>query len=289
MQLKSPKIRYEVAERLGLTAKDLEQMPPVSPTGIYCNHVAHALKILQQRELIVGRGTGEDRRYQVTEAGRSLLRSGAILEEILEGIDDSAPNSDDDKADLEVAAAVIEQTGESLGQGDDHAYGDRGRRLFDPDAPPPTALSRMRAVDPDDVMDASEKARQDHHALIVDLYRWLVQRGWSGLEWDQSVDLWGVSPEDQRVIFEAKTVADNELTQLRGALAQVFEYRALYGEEDDLLAVVVNQTVSSRRADVLDRLGVALLLVEDGAVSARNEAGRRLLLANRQAESSLVT
>ena len=120
-------------------------------------------------------------------------------------------------------------------------------------------LPEWKTFEVAEALAASEKATQSHHLLLVRLYRWLAQRGWSGLEEDRSVDLWGTSPGGARVIFEAKTIQDNELTQLRSALAQAFEYRALFGTEDDLLAVVVNSPVSGRRAQVLEeRLGVGL-------------------------------
>jgi hypothetical protein len=43
------------------------------------------------------------------------------------------------------------------------------------------------------------------------------------------------------------------------ALAQLLEYRLDYGHPDDLVVVVVDAEVGSRRTEILERLGLAAL------------------------------
>ena len=81
------------------------------------------------------------------------------------------------------------------------------------------------------------------------------------------------------MIFEAKTIHQNELTQLRGALAQLLEYRTLLGNASDRVAVVVNEPVSNHRANVLEKLGIGVLFSTSDfdSLVAGNETGAALL------------
>lgn len=300
--VKSPKIRFMVAQRLELTPEDIGQPAPVSPVGVYTNHVAWALVWLQEQKLITGRGKAEDRKYQITQAGRNALRNGADLENAPDEHADTEPAppfpptpppdsgleldpntaSAEENSGPDVAGLAPDPAAEATPDEPEDAVepaAPSSRRPFDPDAPPPAGPSGMGTFDVGEALAASEKATQSHHLLLVRLYRWLARSGWSDLEEDRSVDLWGTSPGGARAIFEAKTIEENELTQLRSALAQVFEYRALFGAEDDLLAVVVNQPVSGRRAEVLEKLGVGLLLsaADSDSLVARNTTGMVLL------------
>ena len=157
------------------------------------------------------------------------------------------------------------------------------RRPFDPEAPPPAEASEPQGFDISEAFARSEKARHAHHSLLVRLHQNLAKRGWSELEEDRSVDLWGTSPNGARVIFEAKTIQQNELTQLRGALAQLLEYRTLLGTTSDRVAVVVNESVSNHRADVLEKLGIGVLFSTSDfdSLVAGNESGAALLAEGR--------
>jgi hypothetical protein len=67
------------------------------------------------------------------------------------------------------------------------------------------------------------------------------------------------------VIFEAKTLGPRaELARVRGAVAQLLEYRFLYGEPADRLCLVTNQPVSDKRVRFLAFLGIAVVVVERG-------------------------
>lgn len=111
-----------------------------------------------------------------------------------------------------------------------------------------------------------EKAVQGHHHILVALSAALATAGWSGIEEvSVAVDMWARSPSGHRVIFEAKTLgARAELARVRGAVAQLLEYRFLYGEPSDGLCLVTNQPVSDKRVRFLAFLGIAVLVVEDG-------------------------
>ena len=89
-----------------------------------------------------------------------------------------------------------------------------------------------------------------------------------------AIDLRGTRPDGQRIIFEAKTMSgDNETGQARSAVAQLLEYRLEYGRPEDLLCVAVNAALSARRAELLERLGIAAIEVASGSLRALNDAG----------------
>jgi hypothetical protein len=76
-------------------------------------------------------------------------------------------------------------------------------------------------VSPEEILASQEQANQDHHQLLVVLNDHLTRSGWSDIEEiPAAIDLRGPSPDDAKVIFEAKTLtADNEPSQCRAAVA----------------------------------------------------------------------
>ena len=113
---------------------------------------------------------------------------------------------------------------------------------------------------PEETLAEQEKASQAHHALLRRLHERLRSQGWSGLEEiPVAIDLWGRDPSGNRVIFEAKTIEGNETHQTRAAVAQLLEYRYLYGRPVDRLCVVTDRVLSDRRQRVLEFLGFECL------------------------------
>jgi hypothetical protein len=150
--------------------------------------------------------------------------------------------------------------GASLAQ---RARAERRPRPFDPIRRPRPANAADGDLDLDEIQTRQEKARQDHHDLLSRLHAALVRAGWTELEEiPVAIDLSALSPDGQRrVIFEAKTIlASNETDQCRKALAQLLEYRQEYGRPDDVLCIAVNAALSARRAELLERLGIAAVL-----------------------------
>src|ERR1700741_5267771 len=70
------------------------------------------------------------------------------------------------------------------------------------------------------------------------------------------------------VIFEAKTItAENELQQTRRAIGQLLEYRHVHGRKADRICLVTDIALSRQRAQLLDELGIGVLLAPAGATS----------------------
>lgn len=100
-----------------------------------------------------------------------------------------------------------------------------------------------------------------------------------------AIDLWGRRPGDGvRVIFECKTIDSNELSQCRGALAQLLEYRYEYGDESDDLCIVADQPVSTTRLEFLESIGVGVVIGTVGMQLQGTLSG--LLLENIEQPSS---
>ena len=151
----------------------------------------------------------------------------------------------------------------------------RRPRRFDPERRPNPSQSDTSMVDVEESLALQEKARQGHHALLVNLHAALARAGWTDLEEiPAAIDLRGRTPSGQRIIFEAKTVsASNETSQCRSAVAQLLEYRLEYGQPEDALCLAVDERLSERRAEILDRLGIAVVMVGADDASALNESG----------------
>ncbi len=156
----------------------------------------------------------------------------------------------------------------------------RRARAFDPEAVPSACRNEHVVLGSDEIEDLQEKAQPGHHAILVALATALIRQGWTDVvEIPLAIDLWARRPSGDAVIFEAKTITvDNERRQCRGALAQLLEYRLEYGSADDALIIVVDRRLSERRADLLDRLGVAAALVDaSGALVALNSSAEELV------------
>src|SRR5207247_7757075 len=100
-----------------------------------------------------------------------------------------------------------------------------------------------------------EQATKGHHALVTTLALHLEKAGWKQIEEvPGGLDLWATKG-DGRVIFEAKTLRDtNAAHQVRLAIAQLLEYRFLYGKPSDGLCLVVDAPVAEQRRALLDSL-----------------------------------
>ena len=164
-------------------------------------------------------------------------------------------------------------------QSDARVTPERQPRPFNAERRPATAETGTTRSTPEETAALQEKARQDHHDLLAVLNARLVETEWTEVEEiPAAIDLWGVAPSGTRVLFEAKTISDGtEATQCRGALAQLLEYRLEFGAPDDRLCMVVNRRLSSRRAEILDHLGIAVIEIVDEGLVSRNENGRGVM------------
>jgi hypothetical protein len=156
----------------------------------------------------------------------------------------------------------------------------RSPRPFDRQARPAEAelASGAAAADPAVTHALREKARQGHHDLVGDWCDFLEANGWLDIEEAPGAFDLRAASGGVRVIFEMKTMSgDNELGQCRSALAQLLEYRLIYGTEADLLCVVTDAPISAERAAVLEALGVAVVAREDGTWTANNERALALV------------
>jgi hypothetical protein len=143
---------------------------------------------------------------------------------------------------------------------------DRRPRAFDPNMKP-TPRTRREGVErrtPEETLAEQEKANQAHHALLQRLHEHLKGLGWNCLEEiPVAIDLWGQGPSGSRTIFEAKTIDGNEIHQARAAIAQLLEYRFLYGKPEDRLCVVTDQPLSDLRQRLLRFLGFEFLCLPE--------------------------
>jgi hypothetical protein len=136
----------------------------------------------------------------------------------------------------------------------------RSPRPFDETAAPTSPAAWLPSVAPEEIAQLNEKAIAGHHALLVELKRWLELNQWTGIEEiPAAVDLWAVRG-GERVIFEAKTITSGtELVQTRAALGQLLEYRFFYGTPGDCLCLVTDAPLSDRRLRFLDAMGLLVL------------------------------
>lgn len=155
----------------------------------------------------------------------------------------------------------------------------RRARNFDPDRRPAPGETDAAMIDAEESLALQEKARQGHHTLLVRLHSYLGRTGWTELdEIPAAIDLRGQTPGGQRVIFEGKTIREsNETSQCRSAVAQLLEYRLEYGRPSDILCLAVDAPLSPRRAEILDRLGIPLVLAQADEVLGLNNSGAALL------------
>jgi hypothetical protein len=166
----------------------------------------------------------------------------------------------------------------------------RRSRPFDPSDPAPPRIPEQSAR-PEEIQAKSEKAVLGHARILNLLSSALESSNWTAIEEiPGAIDLWAVAPNQQRVIFEAKTITEsNELDRCRGGLAQLLEYRLEYGEGDDVLCLAVDQPLSVRRARLLSRLGAAVVRVDEDGVHAVNDAGTAIARLTRDGNPARLT
>jgi hypothetical protein len=156
----------------------------------------------------------------------------------------------------------------------------RKPRPFDPDQPPKQPAPASAQADPEATQALREKAVKGHHELLSALTASLQARGWAEIEEiPLAIDLRALMPDGKtRVIFEAKTVrSGSEGPRVRSAIAQLLEYRFLYGEEEDRLCLVCDQAISGRRVPLLEHLGIAVLWADNEGFKAGSGASSALL------------
>jgi hypothetical protein len=156
----------------------------------------------------------------------------------------------------------------------------RKPRPFDPNLVPKQPSPAAANADPEETQALREKAVKGHHDLLCALQSWLEASGWTEVEEiPQAVDLWALMPDAKtRMIFEAKTVrTGSEGPRVRSAIAQLLEYRFLYGEQADRLCLVCDQPLSGRRVPLLEHLGIAVLWLDGETFKAGSGASAKLL------------
>lgn len=149
----------------------------------------------------------------------------------------------------------------------------RTARAFDPGR----SLSAYRAPaqnqSPEETAAQQEKAARGHHAILVHLNDALTDAGWTEIEEIQAAfDLRAKHPDSTgpRVLFEAKTLGGtNESHQVRSGLAQLLEYRFLYGEPIDELCLVCNAPIRDERIRLLRALGIDFAWLEGDRLLSR--------------------
>lgn len=149
--------------------------------------------------------------------------------------------------------------------------GARCPRAFDPGSAPSATGRTGEILRSEESGALQEKARQGHHDILVGLQAALESDGWSEIEEiPAAIDLRGRDSSGRTVIFEAKTLRDNEISQTRSALAQLLEYRLDYGQPDNDICLVVDRVLGEHRVALLTRLGVGVLVVAGGTVQSLN-------------------
>lgn len=111
-----------------------------------------------------------------------------------------------------------------------------------------------------------EKANTIHFETLRSLAVILAKNGWRAVEEIPSaVDLQATMPDrEERVIFEVKSLSDcNDGHQCRAALAQLLEYRFLYGDAADHVCAVFSRPIADRRLAFLEAVGIAVMTIDD--------------------------
>jgi hypothetical protein len=111
-----------------------------------------------------------------------------------------------------------------------------------------------------------EKANQNHFRTLSGLAAALKAAAWTKVEEiPAGLDLWATRPgASGRVIFEVKSLSgSNEAQQCRAAVAQLLEYRFLYGNDADHLCAVFDRPIVDRRLAFLEALGIAVVILEN--------------------------
>jgi hypothetical protein len=170
----------------------------------------------------------------------------------------------------------------------------RRSRPFDKHSPPSNYRTHSRRANPEETRALQEKATRAHHDLLVELVAVLERCRWTQIEEiPAAVDLWArpTNSDADRVIFEAKTISPRSTAaRVRGALAQLLEYRFFWGDAHDQLCVVTNAPVPDERIRFLRTMGVDVMWFEGGVPvtrgASRNPSVAQLLADEPVAEVS---
>jgi len=152
-------------------------------------------------------------------------------------------------------------------------------RPFDPTRIPTPPAPAVQSETPEETARRQEKATSGHQKILVALYGYLRDSGWTELdELPAAIDLWARDPAGRRAIFEAKTIRSvTELARVRSGLAQLLEYRYAYGDHNDRLCLVTDAALAAERIAFLESLGVALVVCMRGGVYPGSPMAHRLL------------
>ena len=129
-------------------------------------------------------------------------------------------------------------------------------------------------------MALQEKANTNHFHILSKLVAALKEGAWINVEEiSAAIDLQATKTDSSgRVIFEVKSLSEsNEADQCRAALAQLLEYRFLYGNDTDQLCAVFDRPIADRRLAFLEALGIAAVVFDgEGIVMCLGQLGRSL-------------
>jgi hypothetical protein len=179
----------------------------------------------------------------------------------------------------------IRRNGASRPKSSDNAERWRRRTSFKPRPFDPARKVRPwrqgQIRDPERRRVLSEQADRKHQEVLVALGNWLTTHQWRKVEEiDGATDLMGVSPirKKPRVLFEVKTITPpSERERVRGALAQLLEYRFFLGTKGDLLCLVTDGPIDDRRLQLLDSVGIGHAYIAEGQLHVSGiRASRRV-------------
>jgi hypothetical protein len=145
----------------------------------------------------------------------------------------------------------------------------RSPRPFSGVEPSEYRLSKGYRPTQEEIMALQEKANRNHFHTLSRLVAALNKASWKHIEEiPAAIDLQATKPDGSgRVIFEVKSLSEsNEANQCRAALAQLLEYRFLYGQDADQLCAVFDRPIADRRLAFLEALGIAVVVLEEKGI-----------------------
>jgi len=99
-----------------------------------------------------------------------------------------------------------------------------------------------------------ERANQIHWNLITAKSTFLDHRGWSAYE-NEHIDLYASSASNNILIYEMKSISEtNLISQVRKAVAQLYEYRFVFSVPDANLCIVTNAPIPKNESWLTDYL-----------------------------------
>jgi hypothetical protein len=145
------------------------------------------------------------------------------------------------------AGAVMKQTASSPKKG---LYGTPTK---DKNAPRADLASGAITYDVD--AQKLERANQTHWQLVAAKSAFLGERGWPAYE-NEQIDLYATTGA-QTIIYEMKSInseTSNQLSQIRKAISQLYEYRFIFNEPKAALCIVTNAAIAKKDAWLLGYL-----------------------------------